>query len=190
MSTFPIRPVTAGYLPRAGESAQAEESTMTANTADPAGPWVQLPDMTFGVNRYFEFLQRQIRLAGELTATWVSAMNTLSTTFLAMLKSAVPAQPSARSSARSDFPHRSAPVLRSKAPEVSPSPMAGQQGRNRHLPTSSMRSSNYSSKMTSSAPSASEPLPSSRGNGLIEGPAAGAPSIVPVPWVLSNARRR
>ncbi len=136
---------------------------MTANTADPAGPWVQLPDMTFGVNRYFEFLQRQIRLTGELTATWVSAMNTLSTTFLAMLKSAVPAQPSARSSARSDFPHRSAPVLRSKAPEVSPSPMAGQQGRNRHLPTSSMRSSNYSSKRTSSPPSASRPLPSSRG---------------------------
>ena len=81
---------------------------MTANTADPAGPWVQLPDMTFGVNRYFEFLQRQIRLTGELTATWVSAMNTLSTTFLAMLKSAVPAQPSALSSARSDPPQISA----------------------------------------------------------------------------------
>lgn len=55
---------------------------MTANTADPAGPWVQLPDMTFGVNRYFEFLQRQIKLTGELTATWVSAMNTLSATVL------------------------------------------------------------------------------------------------------------
>jgi hypothetical protein len=57
---------------------------MTANTAQTQpGPWVQLPDMTFGVNRYFEFLQRQIRLTGELTATWVSAMNTLSTTVLA-----------------------------------------------------------------------------------------------------------
>jgi len=45
-------------------------------------PWAQLPDITLCVDRYFEFLQRQIKLAGELTATWVSAMNTLSAIML------------------------------------------------------------------------------------------------------------
>ena len=38
--------------------------------------------MTFCMNRYFEVLQRQIKLTGELTATWVSAMNTMSATML------------------------------------------------------------------------------------------------------------
>jgi hypothetical protein len=68
----------------AGDSAQAEEIAMTVNTAQTQqGPWVQPPDMTVGVNRYFELLQRQIKLTGQLTATWVSAMNTLSAMVLA-----------------------------------------------------------------------------------------------------------
>ena len=54
---------------------------MMANIArTQLAPWAQLPDMTFCVNRYFEFLQRQLKLTGELTATWVSAMNTMSAT--------------------------------------------------------------------------------------------------------------
>ncbi len=57
---------------------------MTANTAQiQPGPWVGLPDITVGVNRYFELLQRQIELTGQLTATWASAMNTLSAMVLA-----------------------------------------------------------------------------------------------------------
>jgi hypothetical protein len=57
---------------------------MTANTAQvQPGPWVQLPDMTVGMNRYLEFLQRQIELTGELTAIWVSTMNTVSDIVLA-----------------------------------------------------------------------------------------------------------
>jgi hypothetical protein len=57
---------------------------MTVNTAQTQpGPWAQPPDITVGVNRYLELLQRQIKLTGELTATWVSAMNTLSAVVLA-----------------------------------------------------------------------------------------------------------
>ena len=57
---------------------------MTANTAQiQPWPWVQLPDMAVGMNRYLEFLQRQIELTGELTAMWVSTMNTISDRILA-----------------------------------------------------------------------------------------------------------
>lgn len=57
---------------------------MTANIAQvQPGRWVQLPDMTVGMNRYLEFLQRQIELTGELTAIWVSTINTVSDIVLA-----------------------------------------------------------------------------------------------------------
>lgn len=57
---------------------------MTVHTTQTQpGSWAQLPDLTLGVNRYFEFLQRQIKLTGELTATWALTMNTMSATALA-----------------------------------------------------------------------------------------------------------
>ena len=56
---------------------------MSNTTQIQPAPWVQLPAMPVGMNRYLEVLQRQIKLTGELTATWVSAMNTLSDIVLA-----------------------------------------------------------------------------------------------------------
>jgi len=57
---------------------------MTANTAQiQPWSWIQLPDKPVGMNRYLEFLQRQIELTGELTAMWVSTINTVSDIVLA-----------------------------------------------------------------------------------------------------------
>ena len=47
---------------------------------------VQRPDRTFGVDRYFEFLQREVNLTRESTVNWASAVAALSTAILVQTK--------------------------------------------------------------------------------------------------------